>query len=133
MRPFVSLITLGVADVERSRRFYEALGWRAAREQDDWVCFELGDGSSAFALWPRDKLAGDAAAVDPGGEFGGVTSRTTCRRASAWTSCSLAGRGRGRSSRQAGVERVLGRLQRLLRRSRRLPMEVTNAGMYRAE
>ena len=74
MRPFVSLLTLGVADVERSRRFYEeGLGWRVTRSQDDWVCFDLGDGASALALWPREKLAQDAAAHGTGGEFGGVT------------------------------------------------------------
>lgn len=27
MRQRLSLVTLGVADIERSRRFYEALGW----------------------------------------------------------------------------------------------------------
>jgi catechol 2,3-dioxygenase-like lactoylglutathione lyase family enzyme len=29
MEPRVSLITIGVADLERSRTFYEALGWRS--------------------------------------------------------------------------------------------------------
>ena len=28
MEPRVSLITLGVADLERAQRFYEALGWK---------------------------------------------------------------------------------------------------------
>jgi uncharacterized protein len=37
----LSLITLGVADVARSRRFYEALGWRASGASQDDVTFLL--------------------------------------------------------------------------------------------
>jgi uncharacterized protein len=74
VRPFVSLITLGVADVERAKRFYvDGLGWPIAREVDDWICFELGDGSAALSLWPRDRLAEDARAGADKGGFDGVT------------------------------------------------------------
>ena len=74
MRPFVSLITLGVADVGRAKRFYtEGLGWPIAREVDDWICFELGDGSAALSLWPRERLAEDAQTADDDGGFDGVT------------------------------------------------------------
>ncbi len=38
MEPRVSLITLGVADLERSRAFYEALGGQLLEEKQ----FELG-------------------------------------------------------------------------------------------
>jgi catechol 2,3-dioxygenase-like lactoylglutathione lyase family enzyme len=65
----LSLITLGVADLDRSVAFYEALGWRAG-----------GPGSVAFfqlpgmvlALWSRAQLAEDSAVDDEGG-WGGVT------------------------------------------------------------
>jgi catechol 2,3-dioxygenase-like lactoylglutathione lyase family enzyme len=35
----VSLITLGVADLDRARRFYEALGWTSPSVPDDGVVF----------------------------------------------------------------------------------------------
>jgi predicted lactoylglutathione lyase len=67
----VNLITLGVADLGRARRFYEALGWgtRAAPE-DDVVFFQAGE--AVVALWDRAKLAADSCVEDSGG-WGGVT------------------------------------------------------------
>jgi hypothetical protein len=66
----VSLITLGVADLAVSRRFYEALGWRCV-EVEETVFVQAG--GSAVVLWGRDKLAADAGIEDPGGGgFGGV-------------------------------------------------------------
>jgi len=39
----VSLVTLGVTDLARSRRFYEALGWKTgAAPSDDVVFFQAG-------------------------------------------------------------------------------------------
>jgi catechol 2,3-dioxygenase-like lactoylglutathione lyase family enzyme len=67
----VSLITLGVADVPRARRFYEALGWRPTGDYGDEVAF-FQAGMSVFAVWGRDKLAADSA-VEDGGGWGGVT------------------------------------------------------------
>jgi hypothetical protein len=70
MEPRLSLITLGVADVARSRRFYEALGWRASGASRAAVTFfQLG--AIALSLWGRGELARDAALPDPGG-WGGV-------------------------------------------------------------
>jgi catechol 2,3-dioxygenase-like lactoylglutathione lyase family enzyme len=67
----VSLITLGVSDLARSRRFYEGLGWRArARPDDDVVFFQAG--GLVIALWGRDRLAEDSV-VEDGGGWGGVT------------------------------------------------------------
>jgi predicted lactoylglutathione lyase len=67
----VSLVTLGVADLGRARRFYEALGWRPApRPADDVVFFQAGP--MVLALWARDRLAEDSA-VEDGGGWGGVT------------------------------------------------------------
>ncbi len=53
----LSLVTLGVADVDRARGFYEALGWRAAErpDSDDVVFFQAG--CLVVALWGRDRLA----------------------------------------------------------------------------
>jgi catechol 2,3-dioxygenase-like lactoylglutathione lyase family enzyme len=46
----ISLITLGVADLARSRAFYEALGWSGAQQPDDEVCF-FQAGGMVFGLW----------------------------------------------------------------------------------
>ncbi len=70
MQQRVSLVTLGVADVQRARAFYEALGWRAApTEADDVVFFQAG--GMVLALWDRDALAADSGVADSGG-FGGI-------------------------------------------------------------
>jgi catechol 2,3-dioxygenase-like lactoylglutathione lyase family enzyme len=66
----VSLITLGVADVETSRRFYEQLGWRVALDVEETVFFQAGD--LVLTLWLRTKLATDSGVEDDGG-WGGVT------------------------------------------------------------
>jgi catechol 2,3-dioxygenase-like lactoylglutathione lyase family enzyme len=66
----VSLITLGVADLARARRFYEELGWRVTAAPDDVVFFQAG--GLVVALWSRERLAEDSGVSDPGG-WGGVT------------------------------------------------------------
>ncbi|TMM25356.1 MAG: VOC family protein [Actinobacteria bacterium] len=74
MNPQVSIITLGVRNFARARRFYvEELGWPVDQEDHNWVCVLLGGGSTAFTLYPWDELAEDAR-VSPDGEgFRGVT------------------------------------------------------------
>lgn len=71
MEQRVSLITLGVRDLERARRFYEALGWTTRAEPGDDVVF-FGAGGMAVALWERAKLAADSGVEDAGG-WGGTT------------------------------------------------------------
>ena len=71
MEQRVSLITLGVASLERARQFYEALGWRPAADTPDDVAF-FQAGGMILALWDRAKLAEDSAVHDAGG-WGGVT------------------------------------------------------------
>jgi predicted lactoylglutathione lyase len=67
----VSLITLGVRDLERARGFYEALGWKSgAAPADDVVFFQAG--GMIVALWGREQLTEDTAVEDSGG-WGGVT------------------------------------------------------------
>ena len=71
MKQRVSLITLGTRDLGRTRRFYEALGWRTgAAPDDDVVFFQAGD--MVLALWDRERLAEDSGVADDGG-WGGVT------------------------------------------------------------
>ena len=74
MKPHVAVITLGVRDLGRGRRFYsEGLRWPIQQEDYNWVCFLLGDGSSALALYPWDELAEDATVPADGSGFRGVT------------------------------------------------------------
>jgi uncharacterized protein len=71
MEQRLSLITLGISDLDQARKFYEALGWRTgAEEGDDVVFFQAG--GMVFALWDRAKLAEDSA-VKEGSGWGGVT------------------------------------------------------------
>jgi predicted lactoylglutathione lyase len=70
MEQRTSLITLGVADLERAMSFYTALGWKGRSPDGDVAFFQTG--CSIFALWSRAKLAADSG-VDDGGGWGGVT------------------------------------------------------------
>ena len=71
MQQRVSLVTLGVRDLGRARRFYEALGWATRAEPDDDIVF-FQAGGMIVALWDRDKLAEDTVVSDSGG-WGGIT------------------------------------------------------------
>ena len=71
MKQRISLITLGTPDLQRSRRFYEDMGWETgASPDDDVVFFQAGD--MVLALWDRARLAEDSCVEDTGG-WGGVT------------------------------------------------------------
>ena len=63
MEQRVSIITLGVADLGRSRAFYEQLGWHG-QEVEETVFFQAG--GQAVVLWGRDKVAADAGIDDDG-------------------------------------------------------------------
>jgi predicted lactoylglutathione lyase len=71
MKQRLSLVTLGVADLARSKRFYEALGWQSGAAPDDDVAF-FQSGGMVVALWSREELAKDSGTADGGG-WGGVT------------------------------------------------------------
>jgi predicted lactoylglutathione lyase len=71
VRQRVTLVTLGVRDLTRARRFYEALGWSSGADPgDDVVFFQTGE--MVLALWDRAKLAEDSCVEDSPG-WGGVT------------------------------------------------------------
>jgi catechol 2,3-dioxygenase-like lactoylglutathione lyase family enzyme len=69
MEQRVSLVTLGVADVDRAREFYERLGWQVGLAVEDTVFFQVG--GMILSLWGRDQLAADSGVTDTGG-WGGV-------------------------------------------------------------
>ena len=71
--PGISVVTLGVADMERSERFYmDGLGLEHARPPKGIVYFKLA--GALLALFPRDELARYAGVEPtPSGGFGGTT------------------------------------------------------------
>jgi len=71
MKQRLNVITLGVTDLERARRFYEALGWTTGADPgDDVVFFQAGE--MVVALWDRARLAADSCVEEAPG-WGGVT------------------------------------------------------------
>ncbi len=71
MEQRISLVTLGVADVARSRAFYEALGWQTGTGTGSEIAF-FQVGPTVFSLWGRGALAEESGVEDAGG-WGGVT------------------------------------------------------------
>ncbi|HET7530584.1 MAG TPA: VOC family protein [Mycobacteriales bacterium] len=70
MEQRVSLVTLGVRDLDRAMQFYAALGWRRTGEDADVAFYQAG--GAVLALWSRASLAEDSVVTDAGG-WGGVT------------------------------------------------------------
>jgi uncharacterized protein len=59
MNQHLHIVTLGVSDLETSRKFYaETLGWKISRPQEGIVFFQAG--GVVLALFPREELAKDA-------------------------------------------------------------------------
>ena len=79
MEQRVSLATIGVSDLARSRAFYEGLGWRTGAGPDDDVVF-FQAGGMIVALWDRVQLAEDSTVTDAGG-WGGITLAHNVRSA----------------------------------------------------
>lgn len=72
MEQRVSLITLGVESLNRSREFYEHLGWRKSMAKAEGVVF-FQTGGMAVSLFPRDELARDANIAPEGDGFKGIS------------------------------------------------------------
>lgn len=69
MEQRLSVISLGVADLARSRRFYvDGLGWKPAIEMDEIIFFQAG--GLVVGLFPG--LAEDAGVEGAGRPFGGL-------------------------------------------------------------
>jgi predicted lactoylglutathione lyase len=76
----LSLVTLGVSDLERSTAFYESLGFcRKARAAKGVGFFQAG--ACVFAVFPLQDLAKDADVTgsNPTPEFRGVALAWNCR------------------------------------------------------
>lgn len=61
----LSLVTLGVQDLDRAREFYAALGWEPGPSPDHIVFYQAG--GMVLALWERAALAVDTG-IDLGDE-----------------------------------------------------------------
>jgi len=61
----ISLVTLGVADLDRSRAFYAALGWEAAVVAEDVAFIQLA--GQVLALFEIGALGADMGGADPSG------------------------------------------------------------------
>ena len=71
MEQRLSLVTLGVADLERARRFYEdGLGWRRSNKEAEVAFYQAG--GMVLALWSRQALAADAHLPAEGSGFRGI-------------------------------------------------------------
>lgn len=72
MKPRISMITLGVRDLERSRRFYrDGLGLPPMETPPEVAFFALN--GSWLALYGREALAADAQVEAAGSGFAGFT------------------------------------------------------------
>lgn len=71
MEPRLSFVTLGVADMKVSRKFYETLGFRASAASQESVTF-FDAGGVVLALFGREDLAIDAAVPSGPSGFSGV-------------------------------------------------------------
>lgn len=74
MEQRLTLLTLGVADLDHSLSFYrDGLGWHlSSASAGDFAIFQLA-GGIALALHPRHLLAEDAGIENAGSGFGGIT------------------------------------------------------------
>ena len=58
--PWLSVVTLGVADVERSTAFYRALGWQPSQASVPGEVTFFDTQGALLALWGRDALSADS-------------------------------------------------------------------------
>ncbi len=74
MEQRLSVITLGVDDLQKARAFYDALGWQAASDDtgdQGIVAYNLN--GMALCLYPREKLADDAQVPQLASGFSSIT------------------------------------------------------------
>jgi catechol 2,3-dioxygenase-like lactoylglutathione lyase family enzyme len=67
----ISLVTLGVGDLSRSRAFYDALGWENVGDHEGVAFYRTA--GAILALYPVSELADDAQVSPERSGFSGVT------------------------------------------------------------
>lgn len=78
MRPRLTLVTLGVTDLVRSRTFYERLGFEPSSASQPSVTF-MSAGGVVLSLYGRADLAHDAQVADTPTGFAAITLAHNCR------------------------------------------------------
>lgn len=74
MKSKIGLITLGVADIKKSKTFYKALGFQVHGEENDEIDMVMLEAEGTWlGLYPWDKLAEDAQLPAEGNGFRGVS------------------------------------------------------------
>lgn len=72
----ISLVTLGVSDIARSRAFYRALGWETGVDMEGFAVFRTG--GSLLALYPIGELTRDLGdEATESGVMAGLPRRTS--------------------------------------------------------
>jgi hypothetical protein len=78
MEQRITMITLGVEDVDAVAAFYEAMGWRLSdKSMDDLKVFDMG--GWLLTLYPKEALAEDAGLYVSGSGFRGFSLSQNCR------------------------------------------------------
>jgi predicted lactoylglutathione lyase len=75
--PRLSILTLGVADVEKATEFYESLGWEKSPASQPTITFFALQGS-VLGLYEWSALADDAKVPADGSGFRGVACALNC-------------------------------------------------------
>ena len=72
MNPRINVITLGVKDIQRSKKFYETMGFTASSVSNEhFIAFQTA--GIVFCLYPLSLLAEDVTADSHGTGFRGIT------------------------------------------------------------
>ncbi|WP_430392416.1 VOC family protein [Dyella sp. 20L07] len=90
--PRIHIVTLGVSDLARARRFYEAQGWKASSASNENIVFLKG-GGGVLALYGRAALAEDAHVDDQPTGFAATTLARNARskaEVDAWFAAAVA-------------------------------------------
>ena len=107
----VSIITLGVTDLERSKAFYQALGWDLMGSSVEGVIYWFRTAETYLGLHGYADLAEDArVAVGPREGFGGVTFAINLESDDAVIECFDAALAAGATPLKAPEEAIFGGL-----------------------
>jgi len=73
MKPRLNMVTLGVADLPKSRQFYtDAFGWKPAQGSDEHIVF-FNHAGIVLGLYSMEGLAEDAGISSERSGFSGIT------------------------------------------------------------
>ena len=112
LEPRISVVTLGVDDMQRARAFYERLGWRAAASSSDDVTF-FNLAGVVLGLYGRKALADDARVAVSAGPSTNASLAHNCESEDRVDASYGICRSCRSEDRETGGKGVLGRLFRV--------------------